>query len=61
MTTNEAAAYALGLTSTKSCPTSYVGSLCRSFRMGKNEARAKAGTLTADCAAWLELDRAYFA
>lgn len=61
MTANETTAYNKGLVSTKFAPTSYTGSLMRAFRMGKNEAAAKAGTITADQAAWLEADKVFFA
>jgi hypothetical protein len=61
MTTNEITAYNKGLVSAKFAPTSYTGSLIRAFRMGKNEAAAKAGTITTDQTAWLEADKAFFA
>jgi hypothetical protein len=61
MTKYETAAYNKGLVSVKFAPTSYTGSLMRAFRMGKNDAAAKAGTITADQAAWLEADKAFFA
>lgn len=61
MTNNEIAAYNKGLISSKFAPTSYTGSLMRAFRMGKNEAAAKAGIITADQEAWLEADKAFFA
>ena len=64
MTANETAAYekgALAAVSGKMLPTGYTGSLARAFRLGKNEASAKAGIITADQAAWLETDRVFFA
>lgn len=63
MNANEIAAYAKGAGAAvtgKMLPTSYSGSIARAFRMGKNEAAAKAGTISNDGAAWLELDRAFF-
>jgi hypothetical protein len=64
MTANETAAYekgALAAVSGKMLPTGYTGSLARAFRLGKNEFIARTGTPTADTAAWLEIDREFFA
>lgn len=63
MDARETAAYAKGASAFaagKMLPTSYSGSIARAFRMGKNEAAAKAGTITATGVAWLKLDREFF-